>query len=78
MGKEWGGALRWLYSEEEPAKVRDVAQQVRGQATLFRSSTKPKTIFQPLPLPMLQVHQRMKRAFDPKGIFNIGRMFPDF
>lgn len=75
---EWGGALRWLYTEEDATKVRAVAAQSGGQATLFRSSTKPKTIFHPLPQPLLQVHQRMKRAFDPQGVFNIGRMYSDF
>ncbi len=75
---EWGGALRWVFTDEDGAKVRALAEQARGQATLFRSATKPKIIFHPLPKPLLQVHQRMKRAFDPQGIFNIGRMYPDF
>ena len=75
---EWGGALRWLYTDEDAAKVRSVAEQGHGQATLFRGTDKPKNIFHPLPQPLLQVHQRMKRAFDPQGVFNIGRMYPDF
>ncbi len=75
---EWGGALRWVVTDAEVAKVRAVAAEAGGQATLFRGATKPKTVFHPLPKPLLQVHQRMKRAFDPHGVFNIGRMYPDF
>jgi len=75
---EWGGALRWVLTEEEGGKVRALAEQARGQATLFRSTGKPKFIFHPLPQPLLQLHQRMKRAFDPQGVFNPGRMYPDF
>ena len=75
---EWGGALRWVFSESEPGAIRVVAEQTHGQATLFRSTKKPAAVFHPLPKPLLAVHQRMKRAFDPHGIFNIGRMYSDF
>ena len=75
---EWSGALRWLETDAEIAKVRAVAAEAGGQATLFRGTTKPTTVFHPLPKPLLQIHQRMKRAFDPQGVFNIGRMYPEF
>lgn len=75
---EWGGALRWVYSEAEAITVRAAAEQAGGQATLFRSTVKPKIIFHPLPKPLLEIHKRMKRAFDPQGVFNVGRMYPEF
>jgi glycolate oxidase FAD binding subunit len=75
---EWGGALRWVYSENEAPTIRAAAEQARGQATLFRSAKKPFSVFHPMPKPLLAIHQRMKRAFDPHGIFNIGRMYSDF
>lgn len=75
---EWGGALRWVFSEAEPNAVRAAAQQVQGQATMFRGTNKPASVFHPLPKPLMAIHRRIKRAFDPHGIFNAGRMYSDF
>lgn len=75
---EWGGALRWMFTEAEASAVRAAAEQAHGQATLFRGATKPKSVFHPLPKPLMAVHRRMKHAFDPHGIFNLGRMYSDF
>lgn len=75
---EWGGALRWVFTEAEAGAVRAAAEQAHGQATLFRSTNKPPSVFHPLPKPLMAVHRRMKRAFDPHGIFNLGRMYSDF
>jgi glycolate oxidase FAD binding subunit len=33
------------------------------------------SVFQPLPPALLAIHRRLKHAFDPKGIFNPGRMY---
>lgn len=75
---EWGGALRWVFTEAEAGAVRAAAEQAHGQATLFRGAAKPQSVFHPLPKPLMAVHRRMKRAFDPHGIFNLGRMYSDF
>ncbi|MBI5751376.1 MAG: glycolate oxidase subunit GlcE [Hydrogenophilales bacterium] len=75
---EWGGALRWVFTEAEAGAVRAAAEQVHGQGILFRGATKPQPVFHPLPKPLMDVHRRMKHAFDPHGIFNLGRMYPDF
>jgi glycolate oxidase FAD binding subunit len=77
---EWGGALRWLYAvtpEDGPA-VRAWAGEHGGHATLFRSADKSAGAFQPLPAPMLVLHQRLKVALDPVGIFNPHRMYTAF
>ena len=34
-------------------------------------------VFQALPPPMLALHQRLKNVFDPHGILNRGRMYPE-
>ena len=75
---EWGGALRWVFSEAEPNVVRAAAEQVQGQATMFRGTSKPRSVFHPLPKPLMAIHRRIKRAFDPHGIFNLGRLYSDF
>ena len=74
---EWGGALRWVFTEAEPSVVRAAAEQAQGQATMFRGTTKPQSVFHPLPKPLMAVHRRIKRAFDPHGIFNLGRLYSD-
>ncbi|MEW6314388.1 MAG: glycolate oxidase subunit GlcE [Pseudomonadota bacterium] len=75
---EWGGALRWYAGAADAQQVRGQAAAAGGHATLFRCSEKPVEVFQPLAPALLQVHRRLKRAFDPAGIFNRGRLYAEF
>ncbi|MFN7086584.1 MAG: glycolate oxidase subunit GlcE [Burkholderiales bacterium] len=75
---EWGGALRWLVSDAEAQAVRSAAARGGGHATLFRAADKSAGVFHPLPPVMMRLHQRLKHAFDPAGILNPGRLYPDF
>jgi glycolate oxidase FAD binding subunit len=75
---EWGGALRWLSGEYDAQRVRSLAAQAGGHATLFRGGDKASGVFQPLPAPLLALHRRLKEKFDPRGIFNPGRLYPEF
>jgi glycolate dehydrogenase FAD-binding subunit len=78
---EWGGGVRWLRTTTSPgdktgaARLRSWAQRYGGHATLFRSADKSVGVFQPLSPPVLALHQRLKLAFDPAGIFNPGRLY---
>jgi glycolate oxidase FAD binding subunit len=76
---EWGGALRWLVAQEEgdTEQARAWAAAHGGHATLFRASDKSAGVFQPLPPALLALHQRLKAALDPAGIFNPGRMYAE-
>ncbi len=73
---DWGGAQRWLYSDTEPERIRRLVASVGGHATLFRNAPKDSEIFHPLPAPLLALQQRIKRAMDPQGILNPGRLYP--
>jgi glycolate oxidase FAD binding subunit len=77
---EWGGAQRWLRAGDARA-LRAAAAKAGGHATLFRGDEALKAavgVFQPLPAPLAQIHRHLKHAFDPQGVFNPGRMYPDF
>ena len=74
---EWGAGLRWLKSDCEPRTVREAAQHAQGHATLFRALRRPVTAFTPLEPIALRLHRELKAAFDPAGIFNPGRLYPE-
>ncbi len=77
---EWGGALRWLAVEEEhdAALIRAHAQHAGGHATFFYGNKMAIPAFHPLPPALLTIHQRLKKQFDPAGIFNPQRMYVEF
>jgi glycolate oxidase FAD binding subunit len=73
---EWHGAQRWLATALPVAQVREAAAAVGGHATLFRGRDKSAGVFAPLSPPLRLIHERLKRAFDPNGILNPGRLYP--
>ncbi len=72
---EWGGALRWLATDADARTVREAAARGGGHATLFRGGDKGVGALQPLPPALMTIHRKLKRTFDPAGIFNPGRMY---
>jgi len=73
---EWGGAQRWLSATLPAATVRDAAAAVGGHATLFMGHDRSAGVFAPLKSPLDRIHRELKRAFDPDGVFNPGRLYP--
>jgi glycolate oxidase FAD binding subunit len=71
---EWGGAQRWLISEAPAEVIQAAASAAGGHATRFRGGPRDQ-VFQPLPAGLMRIHQRLKQAFDPAGLFNPGRMY---
>jgi glycolate oxidase FAD binding subunit len=74
---EWGGGQRWIVSEMPAAVIRAKAAAVGGHATAFRGGDR-RASFQPLDPAVAAIHQRLKAEFDPAGIFNAGRLYPNF
>lgn len=72
---EWGGAQRWLKTDCGEDDIRHAAQSMGGHATLYRGEGDS---FHPLQPALLALHKRLKTAFDPEGIFNPGRLYPEF
>jgi glycolate oxidase FAD binding subunit len=75
---EWGGAVRWLASGLPPAALREAAKAAGGHATLFRGDAPADGVFTPLAPALLTLHRNLKQRFDPRGIFNRGRLYLDF
>ena len=74
---EWGGALRWRATGAEPRLLREAARDAGGHATLFRAPDKAPGAFAPLPPVAVRLRQELKATFDPRRIFNRGRLYPD-
>lgn len=77
---EWGGALRWLRGDNASA-IRAATERAGGHATLFRADEALKAsvgVFHRLAPPLDRIHRQLKLAFDPHGVFNPGRLTPEF
>lgn len=74
---DWNGQLRWLRTDADAEHIRRETSALGGHATLFRGGEREGAVFHPLPAPLMTLHRRMKNAFDPAGLFNPGRLYPD-
>jgi glycolate oxidase FAD binding subunit len=75
---EWGGGLRWYGGAQEA--VRGAAARAGGHAVLYRAPESQRCLegaFAPLPPALLALHRRLKKAFDPLGILNPGRLYAE-
>ncbi|MFV1996623.1 MAG: glycolate oxidase subunit GlcE [Acidiferrobacterales bacterium] len=75
---DWGGALRWLKTDENREVLFDLAVAQGGHASLFRNGNRHEEVFQQLSPAMMKIHQKLKQKFDPDGILNPGRMYKAF
>jgi glycolate oxidase FAD binding subunit len=80
---DWAGGVLWLglpANEETSARLRQLTMTVGGQATLMRG---PETARASLPVfeaeapARAELTRAVKAAFDPKRLFNPGRMYKD-
>ena len=78
---DWGGGLIWAALPPKPnaqaAVVRHRAEAASGHATLIRGSDEVRRaidVFPPQPLGLANLSERVRNSFDPKRIFNRGRL----
>lgn len=77
---EWGGGQRW-YGGDAGDAVRGAAARLGGHAVLYRAPESLRCLegaFAPLSPALLALHRRLKKAFDPRGILNPGRLYAEF
>lgn len=67
---DWGGAQRWLKSNEPAQEIRSKARSIGGYATLFRGAKYNASANPELSNPAQLLQERIKNALDPAGILN--------
>ncbi|WP_431688068.1 glycolate oxidase subunit GlcE [Hahella sp. NBU794] len=72
---DWGGALRWVRAESSLTAMERYAVSAQGQASLYRHGDHNGEVYHRLSPPLRALHQRLKAALDPDGIFNPGRLY---
>lgn len=77
---EWQGGLRWVAAPASGADLRRQAQAAGGSASLYRYAGQApgQRVFHPLDPALMQIHRRLKEEFDPVGLFNPNRLYPEF
>jgi glycolate oxidase FAD binding subunit len=78
---DWGGGLIWAAVSPGPdaqaALVRRRVEAAGGHALLIRASDEVRRavpVFHPQPSGLAALSERVRASFDPKGIFNRGRL----
>ena len=72
---EWNGSLRWVATDAPAEEVFQAARRAGGHATRFRGETSGPIV--QLDPGVLALHQRIKAALDPDGIFGPHRLHPE-
>lgn len=77
---DWAGSLIWLAFDGDPALVRQAAEAASGHAMLVRAPAALRNAVpmqHPRPAPVARLEARVRRAFDPHGVFETGRFLDD-
>jgi glycolate oxidase FAD binding subunit len=77
---DWGGGQIWIALDSAGTEVRDAAAALGGEAALVLASADMRSkvpAFHPRPSGVSALEQRVRRAFDPKGVFATSRFAED-
>jgi glycolate oxidase FAD binding subunit len=82
MFYDWAGGLIWIAplpsNDAGAAQLRPAVAALGGHATLIRAPAAARAavdVFQPQESVVAALTRRVKDSFDPKGVFNSGRMW---
>ena len=73
---DWAGGLVWTAFEGEASRLRETARNAGGHAQLVRASAATRSAtpaFHPPAAGVAALETRVRRAFDPAGVFETGR-----
>ncbi|WP_116090473.1 FAD-binding protein [Sphingomonas crusticola] len=73
---DWAGARIWMTYNGPASVLRDAAAALGGHAMLIRGDPELRTAtpaFHPQPASVAALEERVRRAFDPAGLFETGR-----
>jgi len=77
---DWGGGRVWIGTDARDARVRDAAAMLDGEARLWSAPAAMRATvpaMHPRRPGMGLLEQRVRRAFDPVGVFVTGRFMED-
>lgn len=77
---DWAGGLVWLAFDGDPALVRQAAESAKGHAMLVRAPVEVRAQVQaqhPRSKGVAGLEMRVRRAFDPAGVFETGRFLDE-
>lgn len=77
---DWGGGLVWIALDDVGMEVRAVAAALAGEAALVRAHPEIRAqvpAFHPRAPGLTLLEQRVRRAFDPRGVFATARFAED-
>jgi len=77
---DWAGGLLWLGTLPGSDTVRAAVNRAGGHAVLLRASEEAREradVFEPQNAVRMGITRSVKAAFDPLGLFNPGRMWPE-
>ncbi len=81
---DWSGGLVWLElppsRDADATDLRRIIADFDAHATLIRAPLAMRSavdVFHPLPAANTALSRKLKAAFDPAGILNPGRMYPE-
>ena len=79
---DWGGGLIWFSTPVQgdcgAAAIRAALARTGGHAMLVRAPEETRAtleVFEPLSAPLMKITRGVKASFDPKSLFNPGRMY---
>jgi len=77
---DWGGGLIWIATDDPGVGVREQAALLGGEAALIFADAAIRArvpVLHPRAAGLAALEQRVRRAFDPKGVFATGRFMED-
>lgn len=73
---EWAGGLFWAIAADHVNRPRDIAEDAGGHAMLVHGPEalrRSVAVFNPLSSAVAALEERVRRGFDPAGVFETGR-----